>query len=280
MADSSGSARHRLNGSRNADSESAHGGPSTEHWPRSRWWLVWWRWKWRWTGGETPPMHRGHLPEPPSPIQPLPSADCALFPQPEAEKKQKTTENLPLKNTKEKPEQQRSGHPPPQHLGELLLFSGCSPRPLDIRGSRASRKRWRGRRKKKNTRTRTRRLRSGMSADEDGDSPHCGTGSMSAGAAEETPPPSMRDQTWLLAPSIHGAPVSVRLYLRIRSPRHQWWSARGWEGRATSGRRFQSKSLEEPSRSVFFVVFFGLDLMQELGRDSWAVLSNIRYAFF
>lgn len=109
----------------------------------------WWRWKWRWTGGETPPMHRGHLPEPPSPIQPLPSADCALFPQPEAEKKQTTTENLPLKNTKEKPEQQRSGHPPPQHLGELLLFSGCSPRPLDIRGSRASRKRWRGRRKKK-----------------------------------------------------------------------------------------------------------------------------------
>lgn len=194
----------------------------------------WWRWKWRWTGGETPPMHRGHLPEPPSPIQPLPSADCALFPQPEAEKNKTTTENLPLKNTKEKPEQQRSGHPPPQHLGELLLFSGCSPRPLDIRGSRASRKRWRGRRKKKNTRTRT--LRSGMSDDEDGDSPHCGTGSMSAGAAEETPPPSMRDQTWLLAPSIHGAPVSVRLYLRIRSPRHQWWSARGWEGRATSGR--------------------------------------------
>lgn len=73
---------------------------------------------------------------------------------------------------------------------------------------------------KKNTRTR--RLRSGMSDDEDGDSPHCGTGSMSAGAAEETPPPSMRDQTWLLAPSIHGAPVSVRLCLRIRSPRHQW----------------------------------------------------------
>lgn len=44
--------------------------------------------------------------------------------------------------------------------------------------------------------------------------------------------------------------------------------------------RFQSKSLEEPSRSVLFWVFFGLDLMQELGRDSWAVLSNIRYAFF
>lgn len=46
--------------------------------------------------------------------------------------------------------------------------------------------------------------------------------------------------------------------------------------------RFQSKSLEEPARSVLFVffVFCGLDLMQELGRDSEAVLPNIRYAFF
>lgn len=40
-------------------------------------------------GRRDPPMHRGHLPEPPSPIQPLPSADCALFPQGEAAKKTK-----------------------------------------------------------------------------------------------------------------------------------------------------------------------------------------------
>lgn len=33
-------------------------------------------------------------------------------------------------------------------------------------------------------------------------------------------------------------------------------------------------------RALFCFCFFGLDLLQELGRDSWAVLSNIRYAFF
>lgn len=93
-----------------------------------------------------------------------------------------------------------------------------------------------------------------MSDDEDGDSPHCGTGSMSAGAAEETPPPSMRDQTWLLAPSIHGAPVSVRLCLRIRSPHlTSGGEARGDEKVAQLPvERFQSKSAAGPARFVLF----------------------------
>lgn len=149
MADSSGSARHRLNGSRNADSESAHRGPSTEHWPQSRWWLG--------DGGGSGGGRAERPPHPPctadtSPSHLHPSSRYHQLIAPSSRNpKQKKKENLPVKNTKEKTEQQRSGHPPPQHLGELLLFSGCSPRPLDIRGSSASRKRWRGRKKEKNT---------------------------------------------------------------------------------------------------------------------------------
>lgn len=156
MADSSGSARHRLNGSRNADSESAHRGPSTEHWPRSRWWLGWL--------GDGGGSGGGRAERPTTPLCTADTSPSHLHPSSRYHQliapssrnpKQKKKENLPLKNTKEKTEQQRSGHPPPQHLGELLLFSGCSPRPLDIRGSSASRKRWRGRKKEKKIHTHT-----------------------------------------------------------------------------------------------------------------------------
>lgn len=99
-------------------------------------------------GGGDPPLHRGHLLEPPHPASRYHQLIAPDSRKPKQDKQQQRRISI-LKHThthahtKEntKRTQQRSGPLPPQHLGELLLFSGCSPRPLDISGGSASRKR-------------------------------------------------------------------------------------------------------------------------------------------
>lgn len=151
---------------------------------------------------ETPSLVRGHLAEPPRPPSRCHQLIKPTLPQQQGRMCHYHTRTHARTHThthtQKKRQNERSGPPPPQHLGELLLFSGCLSRPLDISGIKEEI----SEEGTENTHAARRDARGASGVG--GLSPYCGTGCMSAGGAAEETPPSMRDQKWLLASSIHG----------------------------------------------------------------------------
>lgn len=224
---------------------------------------------WRWRVAETPSSATRTPRWASSTSQPLPSADCAPTPI------TTTGQSLSLTHT--------HTHKRKDKTRKAAVRSASSTAPGGIVSvvwmlASSSWHQWRqGRDKagrgKENTEGWVMMRRRGFS-------PHCGTGSMSAGGAAQETPPSMRDQTWLVASSIHGL---LRLCAALPSdspaPVVKYGEIRGW--RDFRWNTFRGKAFKGPANYYFFFYSFlsFFKLMHKFSQDSRAVSLNANYVF-